>query len=432
MNNKLSPLEAYLSQQERTQDMRPTPAVNYNTGVMYGPTKPLNFDEILRSGTLGGGITKFGTKYDPQTNAARGTTANSTAAAMVKSFDPTAFTGAPAPQADTMDTTGGYQTDQPVGEGFGASQYTGTGGSDTGVYSNEQVADVFNTMNGKPTTYNQPTDLFEQYFNDRFQGKGLYAIDPSKQYSPDQIATIRNSADKYYETRLGQEAKRQIADLTTSNSGLDSSVVSKSKWLEGLYTQGLVPGATQDERQNNLKYLATLPEETLKAKAATAVYNKLKGTEKQAFDAAESNVGMINSILTTAPADFRNNPYKYQAQKYSAFVGGTGDQRYKDYVSRIGLVKAPIINQLYGAAVTGSEYGRAIEFIPALESDSVATTMTKLRNLAAFYEFANDALVARSLGVEKPLLDDYLAKYDNAGGTDTGPAKITPKGGISF
>lgn len=89
---------------------------------------------------------------------------------------------------------------------YGVSGPTKTPGSDTAGMSPTQ----------------QYFALRGQQANDRANGTGLYFIDPSKAYSPDQIRQIHNAADEAYGTQLdalGTEAQKAG---TSNKYGVDS------------------------------------------------------------------------------------------------------------------------------------------------------------------------------------------------------------------
>ena len=117
-----------------------------------------------------------------------------------------------------------------------------------GQMSNEDIASQLNTamygVSSPTTTPGQATPGMsptQQYFSlrgqqadDRANGTGLYFIDPSKAYSPDQIRQIHNSADKAYGSQLDaiavdalQESKPELTSGQTS--AFNSIVAQKNK-----------------------------------------------------------------------------------------------------------------------------------------------------------------------------------------------------------
>jgi len=246
------------------------------------------------------------------------------------------------------------------------------------------------------------------------QGTGLYALQPGVQYTPDQIMAQRRSADDIYNQSLNEysrAAQTQLTEQKKAKSTTSLSDMSSSPWLEGLRINGLVQGGTADERTQNLAYLSSLPEERQKALVRSGLYNSMSTGEKQRFDSYDEVVAGTQQIASMLPADIETNPYKYVADKYSVFLGGKGTKEYQDFEAVLGRITAPIINNIYGAAVTGSELARAQTFIPDLAIDSTQRVGEKLKNLAAFAEFANDSALAKKAGMPKPKLDEYIQKY---------------------
>jgi len=145
----------------------------------------------------------------------------------------------------------------------------------------------------------------------------------------------------------------------------------------------------------------------------STLYNSMSPAERTSFDRADNLGAGVKQIIADQPADFSTNPYKYAEQKYSVYLGGKQDPKYLNFKSMVGNLTAPIINEIYGAAVTGSELARAQNFIPDLATDSTEMAMNKLQHLAGFYEYANAAKLARKAGVPMTeTMDDYIAKYD--------------------
>jgi len=246
------------------------------------------------------------------------------------------------------------------------------------------------------------------------QGTGLYALQPGVQYTPEQIMAQRKSADDIYNQTLNEYSKAaqtQLAEQKKAKSSAPLSDMSSSPWLEGLRINGLVQGGTADERAQNLAYLASLPEERQRELVKSGLYNSMSTGERQKFDSYDEVTSGTQQIASMLPQDIATNPYKYAAEKYSVFLGGKGSKGYQDFEAILGRITAPIINNIYGAAVTGSELARAQTFIPDLAIDSTQRVGEKLKNLAAFAEFAQDAALAKRAGMPKPALDDYIKKY---------------------
>jgi hypothetical protein len=298
-----------------------------------------------------------------------------------------------------------------------AQDTTGYSPSDIGVSSTSTGTSSSSSstpMDGSFDPLQRYQDLALEKANHSSQGTGLYALRPGVQYSPDQIMSQRKSADAIYDQRLSEYANlahASIADAKSKSSELDTS--SYSPLLKS--AANLVSGNSIGERRDRLSYLSTLPESQQLGEIQRDVYNKLPAGARQTFDDNENISSSVNYLLQQKPADLDTDPYKYQGEKYIKFLGNEGDPKYQTYQSMIGRITAPIINNIYGAAVTGGELDRAKTFIPNLATDSTQSALVKLANLSAFSKFANDAMMYNHIrSGERPKLEDYLP-YDSNG-----------------
>lgn len=267
-------------------------------------------------------------------------------------------------------------------------------------------------LDGNTSGVSDSVALRREMMRDRAQGTGLYSVPKGTFATPEQILGIRKMADQHY-SGLIETASQDEKTKSTMEKNKPTSLASMSgtPWLEGLRVNGLVQGGTAGERAENLAYLSTLPEERQRALVKSGLYNSMSTGERQKFDSYDEVVAGTQQIASMLPADIETNPYKYVADKYSVFLGGKGTKPYQDFEAVLGRITAPIINNIYGAAVTGSELARAQTFIPDLAVDSTQRVGEKLKNLAAFAEFANDSALAKKAGMPKPSLDDYIQKY---------------------
>lgn len=125
---------------------------------------------------------------------------------------------------------------QPSGQGGDMSPEDVSAGINSALYG---VSGPENTPGSQPKSAGMtPT---QQYFalrgqqaDDRANGTGLYFIDPSKAYSPDQIRQIHNSADKAYGSQLDaiaadalQESKPELT--SGQQSAFNNIVAAKNK-----------------------------------------------------------------------------------------------------------------------------------------------------------------------------------------------------------
>lgn len=255
------------------------------------------------------------------------------------------------------------------------------------------------------------------------QGTGLYALKKGVAYSPEQIMSQRKAADSLYDQALKEYADMSANDQRKLNKD-DVEVISdysSDPWMQGLVINGLVQGGTAKERKAHEAMLAKLPTDQKQQLIKSSLYNSMSPAERATFDTGDNLGAGVQQIISDQPADFSTNPYKYAEQKYSVYLGGEQDPKYLNFKSMVGNLSAPIINQIYGAAVTGSELARAQNFIPDLATDSTAMAMTKLKHLAGFYEYANAKKLARKSGVPlKETMDDYISKYDTTNNTSGG------------
>ena len=222
---------------------------------------------------------------------------------------------------------------------------------------------------------------------------------------------MRTAADDVYAERFAALAKPAAAQMNQLKSTYGVNFENLTPEAEGLLNAGLIGGGTEGERAAALRRMSGMSPEQQKAYAQSMVYQKLSVGEREAYNQMDKTISGVQALIQRMPQDLTQNPIKYQATRLSEFLGGQRSPEYQNFISMIGNIKAPIINQTYGAAVTGSEYARALEWLPGLESQSLGTVMTNLKNLAAFSEYARDAQTSMYLGLPKPNLNTYLDKW---------------------
>lgn len=270
-----------------------------------------------------------------------------------------------------------------------------------------------------------------EMLKDRAQGTGLYSVPKGQYASYDQIMGVRAMADKHYTDMINSSSEAEknsaAAAKTKAENNPEVTDYSSDPWMQGLVVNGLVQGGTVAERKAHEAMLAKLPAEQKQQLIKSSLYNSLSPTERSTFDRGDNLGAGVKQILSDIPEDFTTNPYKYAAQKYSVYLGGKQDPKYLNFKSMVGNLSAPIINEIYGAAVTGSELARAQNFIPDLATDSTEMAMTKLKHLAGFYEYANAKKLARKAGVPMTeTMDDFISKYDPS------VNKSSSKGSVSW
>lgn len=257
--------------------------------------------------------------------------------------------------------------------------------------------------------------LRREMMKDRAQGTGLYSIPKDTYATPEQIMGIRAMADKHYNDLISTASEDEKNKATIkATQPYTISDYSSDPWMQGLVINGLVQGGTAAERKAHEAMLKVLPDEQKQQLIKSSLYNSMSAAERATFDTGDNLGAGVQQIISDQPADFSTNPYKYAAQKYMVYLGGKQDPKYINFKSMVGNLTAPIINQIYGAAVTNSELTRAQEFIPDLATDSTAMAMTKLQHLAGFYDYANAKKLSRKAGVPMTeTMDDYISKYDS-------------------
>lgn len=319
-----------------------------------------------------------------------------------------------------------------------------TGGNNQSPYSNEQVADLFNTLNGKQTNYSSSggfRDVMGQFLRDRATGEGLYKIDPNSRFSPEQINSLKSSADNYYETTLKQladvEKKKASEDTTAQDLANLSQTTSANNFVRGFLNSVKIGNSAADTKRI-LENLMTLSPDQQMQFIRTNIYDRLSTGQKTQYDANENASGQVDALLSTLPTDMWTNPYRYNLNQFITYLGGKKDPRYINMTSQIANIATPLRNAMFGASLTPNEQAAANQFLPDPATDDLRALIIKSKNLRAAAEFANDALIARHLGVEKPNFIEYLKKYnpelnqETGGGAGAGGVQITPKGGISF
>lgn len=108
------------------------------------------------------------------------------------------------------------------------------------------IADAINAAQGKPSNFTNPDSqgVLSQLISDRAMGRGLYAVEPGLQLSPEQINARRNAADHFYSNQIsslidkekaqtsqnammGDLTPRQSSIVQQINSSIDSNPIVK-------------------------------------------------------------------------------------------------------------------------------------------------------------------------------------------------------------
>jgi len=137
-------------------------------------------------------------------------------------------------------------------------------------------------------------------------------------------------------------------------------------------------------------------------------YQKMSPSQQADYDlyataqsAFESTLNQLNVQNLTA------GPYKALAEKAKPYTSIKRDKAYTDLRSVIELGQAQLRKGFYGTAVTGTEAANAQNFL-IQDNDTIDVIKWKSDNASKFLSFVNDATIARTVGLDKPNLDDYL------------------------
>lgn len=295
------------------------------------------------------------------------------------------------------------------------------------------AADAINAAQGIQTSYAVPSSrgVLSQMIADRAMGRGLYAVEPGLQLSPEQIAVRRNAADNFYANQIAEMEQKE----SKSNTGVDNSLISgntkATPYLQALFTNPDVAKSPTYLKQLSANLKGQTPDQQIETVKRVVMQN-LPIAQQNQFNSNDQVAGQISGAFAYLPTDISNNPYKYQTQRFVTYLGGSKDPKYNDFKSIIGNITAPYLNQLYGAVLSSGELARANQFVPDLETDDTATIFQKLKNLQSTTRFANDKLLARYTGAPEPNFQDYLSgKIDKENSSQpqsptTGPSGINP------
>lgn len=139
-----------------------------------------------------------------------------------------------------------------------------------------------------------------------------------------------------------------------------------------------------------------------------AYYNRLNATQQGDYDLYDNaQSAFISALSRVESAQTGAGPYKALLEKSKPYLAIKRDKDYTDLRSVIEQGQAQLRKGYYGTAVTGTEAGNASKFL-ITDSDDIDTIVNKLENSANFLRFVNDAQIARSLGIPKPNIADYI------------------------
>lgn len=281
---------------------------------------------------------------------------------------------------------------------------------DSKVGSELALVAMKNFPNDKQAQYNAQLAMQEAQkeqpdINKIFNLIGQYQVDPVATATA--LEELKNK--RLQNAKLDAEAKKIIADTNASNidvSKLDeqgkgilasvnnlrfSSVEESNRIRKNIanrLAQGDVQGALDDLKQFG--------------------YEKLSGSQRTDYDLYEGASSAFESASAQLNAqNLTAGPYKALSEKTKPFVSIKNDKAFSDLKSIIELGQAQLRKGFYGTAVTGTEAGNARNFL-IVDSDPIPVIKWKLENGSNFLKWTNDATIARTTGLPKPNLDDYL------------------------
>lgn len=173
--------------------------------------------------------------------------------------------------------------------------------------SNEEIASKLNGalygVDGPEKTPGSDKSVMsptQQYFalrgqqaDDRANGTGLYFIDPSKAYSPDQIRQIHNSADKAYGSQLDAIAvdalKEGKPELTSGQQSAFNSIVAQKNKSPLIAAADRVPVL-----KNAIKAARANPDDA--ALQLNLAYSYIQALDTYQSAVREGELSLVNSI----------------------------------------------------------------------------------------------------------------------------------------
>lgn len=145
-------------------------------------------------------------------------------------------------------------------------------------------------------------------------------------------------------------------------------------------------------------------------------YQKLPVSTQQDYDLYDNARSAFDAATAQLETSSLNaGPYKALSEAAKPWLNIKRDQDYTELRALIEQGQAQLRKGYYGTAVTGTEAGNAKNFL-ITDNDDIYTMRWKMQQGAAFLEFVNDAQIARTVGLPKPNLSDYLS--DNAADMD--------------
>lgn len=245
-------------------------------------------------------------------------------------------------------------------------------------------------------------------------------------------------------TKNPSENLNAFRKLVATQQSTQKSYTSDSE-VSSLYNRGLITGGTESERTARANQIASLPEEQKKQVIQALARGALNTSQQASYQSNQVASSIINSALANMDTDMVNNPYKYLANQYTGYLGGTKDPKYTQFLQLAETANAPIRQGFFGASLTTGENEKANSFLVDTKKDDGKTIVIKLQNMKAVADFANDLMIYDQVGGERPNLDDYLkmdkngqpkqtqqVEYDDAKAVQQATGMRNPKTGKNF
>lgn len=174
-------------------------------------------------------------------------------------------------------------------------------------------------------------------------------------------------------------------------------------------------GLTKQQRADLIELIDT---QGIEGAKQWAYSNRLNQTQRNVLDEySNATAAMSNVVSQLNSTNVKFGPYKALSESSKPWLDIQRDQKYVELRSLIELGQAQVRKGFFGTAVTDTEAKSAQNFL-ITDNDDLETIKTKTKQLARFLEFANDATLARAIGIERPKLSDYLDR-DKAKAGDT-------------
>lgn len=250
------------------------------------------------------------------------------------------------------------------------------------------------------------------------------------------IGTARPEGGNYIKFPTKQAGLTAMAALMAQYGTVDNKTETEQSPEQVIKQQLLASkGLTKQQRADLSKLIDSQGVSGLKN---WAYYNRLSAAQQEVFGQYENAQSAWGSALDQiADSETGAGPYKNLTEKAKPWLAIKRDKEYVDLMGMIEMGQAQLRKGFFGTALTSTEAGSANKFL-ITDNDDISTIKWKLEQGKNFLEFANDAQIALSLGLERPRLEDYtnntttpnpLADWANSatgGNSNSSPSNTTP------